>query len=107
MTTVVVSRKDNHIVLVESRGHTGYSEEGSDIVCAAISTVLETALLGLIKVANIDIKYKRASGYLKFEVEDDISEDARHSADIILDTMLEGVRDLSQGYSKYIKLEVK
>ena len=107
MTTVIVTRKDDHIVLVESEGHTGYAEEGSDIVCSALSTVLQTALLGLIRVANIDVAYETREGYLRYELPRGITSEAQHSADIILDTMLEGVMDLSQGYSKYIKLEVR
>lgn len=56
MTDIVIAKRDNSIVLVESIGHTGYAEEGYDIVCAAVSSVLQTALLGLLNVAGIDRK---------------------------------------------------
>lgn len=107
MTDVVITKKDNHIVLVESSGHTGYAEEGHDIVCAALSSILQTALLGLIKVADIDVESETGDGYLRFAIPEDIDDVRRASADIILDTMYEGVNDLYQGLSKYIKLEVK
>ncbi len=107
MTDIVIAKRDNSIVLVESIGHTGYAEEGYDIVCAAVSSVLQTALLGLLNVAGIDVPYERKDGYLKFEIPSGVDGEKRAKADIILDTMLEGIKDLSQGLSQYIKLEVK
>ena len=107
MTHVIVTRKASHIVLVESKGHTGYAEEGNDIVCSALSTVLQTALLGLIKVAKVNVTSDISDGYLRFELPEDMSEEERRTSDNILETMLVGVEDLSQGLSKYIKLEVK
>ena len=33
-------------------GHADYAEEGSDIVCAAVSALTQTALLGIIRYAG-------------------------------------------------------
>lgn len=107
MTNIVITKKDDSIVLVESIGHTGYAEEGYDIICAALSSVLQTALIGLSKVAGIEVPYEREDGYLRFEIPMNIGSEKRAKADVILDTMFEGVKDLSQGLSQYIKLEVK
>lgn len=37
---------------IEIDGHAGYAEYGNDIVCAAVSAILQTAQLGLIKLAQ-------------------------------------------------------
>jgi uncharacterized protein len=37
---------------IHAVGHAGYAEHGKDIVCAAISTIMQTALLGIQAVAE-------------------------------------------------------
>jgi hypothetical protein len=37
---------------IHADGHAGYAEYGKDIVCAAISTIMQTALLGIQAVAE-------------------------------------------------------
>jgi uncharacterized protein YsxB (DUF464 family) len=107
MTSVKVTRQDDHIISVECSGHTGYAERGEDIVCAALSSVVQTALLGLTAVAGIRVKCERRDeeGYIKFQVEN-LKLQERRDADMILGTMLAGVTDLYQGYSDFIELEV-
>jgi len=109
MTIVKIKKQDNSIISVESIGHTGYAAEGEDIVCAALSSVIQTALLGLLSVAAINVKFDRddEDGYLKFELPDNMSTEQAHNANIILTTMYMGIADLSESYSDYIKLEVK
>ena len=108
MTHVEIVRKDGHIVSLISEDHTGYAEEGEDIVCAALSSVIQTAVMGLLKVAAIDCRYviEEVNGRLELELPELDLKD-RHNADMILDTMLCGIADLYEGYSDYIELEVK
>ena len=107
MTEVKIRRKSGKIVSVECLGHCDYGCEGEDIVCAALSSVVQTAALGLMQVAGIQIAFKAESGELYMELPKDLSESARHDADVILETMLAGIADLYEGYSDYIELEVK
>lgn len=109
MTTVKIFKENNSIIKLEADGHTGYGEEGEDIVCASLSSVIQTALMGLLQVAIIDVKYEihDMGAYLKFELPKQLDETQRHDADVILNTMLCGITDLVEGYSDYIELEVK
>ena len=108
MTSVKVKRESGHIVSVESDGHTDYGEEGEDIVCAALSSVIQTAALGLFRIAGIrEVKLERDDRASKFAIRiGKLNETDRHDADMILETMLAGIADLHEGFSKYIKLEV-
>ena len=47
MTRVLIFKKKDRISGFEISGHTGYAEEGSDIVCSAVSSVSQMALLGV------------------------------------------------------------
>ena len=106
MTRVTVIKSRGHIVSLVAYGHTGYGVEGEDIVCAALSSVIQTAVLGLMRVAGINAEVETDEGYLSLELPK-LNEQDRHNADMILDTMLCGIADLNEGYSDFIELEVK
>lgn len=107
MIAVKFFKLNGDIMAVECSGHAGYAEEGSDIICAAVSTVVQTAVLGLISVAGLNIGYKviETKGYLKATLPSKMSEKERHDADIILKTLYLGLSDLYEGYSDFINLE--
>lgn len=109
MTKVTVEKKGKSIKKVTCDGHTNYGEAGEDIVCAALSSIVQTAVLGLFGVAGVDLKMERDEkrGYLMFEIPDNLSQDIQTKADTITDTMLLGVSDLNEGFSDFIELEVK
>ncbi|MFP3390613.1 ribosomal-processing cysteine protease Prp [Brevibacillus sp. SIMBA_040] len=43
---------DNGEMKIEAVGHANYAEHGKDIVCAGISTIMQTALLGIQAIAQ-------------------------------------------------------
>ena len=43
MTVIRIGKKNGKIVSVECDGHTGYGVEGEDVVCAALSSIVQTA----------------------------------------------------------------
>ena len=108
MTTVIVEKKDKRIVRVTCDGHTGYGVEGEDIVCAALSSIVQTALMGLLRVGCIPVNYevKEEEGFLSMKLPENMTERETDIANIILDTMFLGIADLREGYSDFIELEV-
>lgn len=108
MTRVEISKKGGHIVRVYADGHTGYGVEGEDIVCASLSSIIQTALIGLMRVAGIQPEYVIEEQNATLEIKlPSLSDEDRHNADMILETMLCGIADLYEGYSDFIDLEVK
>ena len=53
MIAVKLYYQDKTLTGIESRGHSGYSRRGSDIVCAAVSTLMQSLILGLEDIANV------------------------------------------------------
>ena len=109
MTRVIIVKKNNEIFEVECDGHTNYGEKGEDIVCASLSSIVQTAVLGLLMVCFLELDMKRDDerGYLKFTLPEKLSEKQRTQASAILDTMLCGIADLNETFSDFIELEVK
>ncbi len=66
MVTIRI-RKDSRRRLSSflATGHAGWAQSGSDVVCAAVSTILQTAWLGLSEVAKVPIEGSRRSSRLE------------------------------------------
>lgn len=45
-------------------GHTDWADEGTDLVCAAVSAILQAAWLGLSEVAHVPVDASKAKGRL-------------------------------------------
>ena len=41
---------------IDVRGHSGYAEEGEDIVCSAVSVLVQALYIGLADIAGMDVE---------------------------------------------------
>lgn len=106
----IFKNKDGSIVKYVVDGHTGYDSAGKDILCAAVSILTQTALNALNEVCGIDeelIDYtvEDEQGYLDVCLPDGLSNGQREKADIVLQTMIVGLKGLQEIYPEYITLE--
>lgn len=95
MISIKYYKKDNEIWL-RSVGHAGYAEYGRDIVCSAISTLLQTLAINLENryentVCNID------SGYMFIH-------SFGEKAEEILDILLMGIEAVAEEYPSFVSL---
>ena len=109
MTKVVFYKQGESFVRITSEGHTGYADQGEDILCAALSALIQGAALGVLKVAGVKADYhvNEEKGSLLLDLPKNLGEEARHDCDVILKTLYESVTDLKKGYPKHIEVEVK
>ena len=109
MTTIKIIKKNKDIVGFEISGHTGYSKNGEDIVCSAISAISQSACLGIVKVLNLKaiINKNDSKDYLMLALPKNINREDLDKAQIILKTMQFSLSDLLTDYGKYIKMEVQ
>ncbi len=99
MIKVKIEKKNNKIENIFISGHSGYAEKGSDIVCAAVSSVVTTSI-------NAILSFQKT-----IEVTDDGNSMKIHilEHDKITDTLIENMIDLlkeiEKEYKKNIKME--
>ena len=108
MTKIKFFKRQDKFVGFECSGHTGYSEYGKDILCAALSGMTQSCILGITNVLNIKTRVNRKDkdGYLKIELPKDLDTDKLDASQILLETLYLSIEDLIEGYSKYISMEV-
>ena len=89
---------DGKIVQFTVDGHSGFSEEGKDIVCASVSSTVWMTLNGIEKQKLAELKYEERDGYVNCH----ISADRSASADAMLESLISFMNELSKQYGKYI-----
>jgi len=83
------------------KGHSGFAEKGKDIVCAAVSALAYTAAGALDELAGVR-DYTERDGFMKCSVPSDISAENRAKADIILETLAIGLKQIEEAYKEFI-----
>ena len=106
MTKVEIFRKNGNIIGYKASGHSGYSEQGSDIICSAISTSLQMTLIGIQEVLKLKVDFKINDGFLDVDLKN-ISLDKQTQTNIITETMAIFLKELTKQYPKYIRLVEK
>jgi uncharacterized protein YsxB (DUF464 family) len=105
MVKIYVFRKNTKIVGFRGEGHSGYAEQGSDIVCAAISALTQNAVLGIIETLKLDAKFERQDGFLSLNLRElKLDKKSRDYADVILETLVKTLQGIENEYSAYFKL---
>ena len=106
MTKVEIFRKNGNIIGYKASGHSGYSEQGSDIICSAISTSLQMTLLGIQEVLKLKVDFKINDGFLDVDLKN-ISQDKLTQTNILTEAMAIFLKELTKQYPKYIRLVEK
>jgi len=81
------------------KGHAGYAEAGSDIVCAAVSALSITCCNALSSVAGIVPDTREQDGFLTVRLR---PEQQSHDAQVILRVFEQGISDIAASYPNYI-----
>jgi hypothetical protein len=106
MTKVEIFRKNGNIIGYKASGHSGYSEQGSDIICSAISTSLQMTLIGIQEILKLKVDFKINDGFLDVDLKN-ISLDKLTQTNILTEAMAIFLKELTKQYPKYIRLVEK
>ena len=95
----VTIKETDCIEKIEIKGHANYSEYGSDIVCASVSSMCITTVNAMIKIDNNAIEYKEDEGYLLINIK-------KHSdtVDKLINNLIDLLEELKSNYQKYIEI---
>ncbi len=100
MTVIEVYRSGVSCGLKVS-GHSGYAEAGNDIVCAAVSVLVQTLHIGLADVLGltVDSSVDEGSATIRLQWNDDGSEALR----VLTETIFTALRETARAWGSYLK----
>ncbi len=113
MISIIIDREGDEIKSLYMSGHSGYAEQGSDIICASASTLFYTAVNSLeelcslkdIAVINEDTGDGDVNARLTLP---ELTGEVRERAQVIMNTVLVGFKSLEMSVNddedQYIEL---
>jgi uncharacterized protein len=86
-----------------ARGHADFADHGEDIVCAAVSAILQAAALGLAEHARAQMETRKEPGFLELRW----PEDQRDRDDVraIVATAELAVEQIAARFPKHVRLK--
>lgn len=105
MIEVRFLRKSGQLVAFTYEGHADFDEYGKDIVCAAVTAQCMMTYNGLdeiMKIRNV-LDMNQDGGYLSVSI-DSASPDEKKEAQILMETLLLGIRAIELQHGNFIKL---
>ena len=107
MVRVTVFRERGIPVGFELAGHAKAGAYGEDIVCAGISAITETALLGITDVLKLNAAWTREEGHMRCELSRETAPEDLDKAAVVFNTMIAGLTSLRQAYPKSLKFSYR
>ena len=101
MIRAEVHRRGGRIVRLRVHGHADTAPYGQDLVCAAVSAIVQTAALGLGRLDTAAPPAEIGDGDVRWQGE------SGEAGQIILETCLIGLRDIAESHPGALALVVK
>ena len=98
MIKVNIKNKNDKVYEIVVKGHAGYDDYGKDIVCAAVSTMMITAINNIISLDD-SIDYVENDGLLKVTIKKETEMNQK-----ILNNVIMMLEDLKTQYPKNIEI---
>lgn len=107
MTRVTVTYSGERITALESAGHAGEAPAGENLVCAAVSILMQTCVNALEAVAGVQPLTTVDEAEARIAIRLPEADEAKlRDAQIILRTTLLGLTDISHEYPRLLKLNI-
>ncbi len=102
MINLTILKSNNAITTIQAKGHSGYAVAGQDIVCSAVSTIMQTTLNGLLEVVKADVDYEinEEIPFMRISVKEDDKQ-----AQILMQSAYLAVKQIADDYKDYIKIK--
>lgn len=102
MIFAVFSRKGNRITEVSVSGHAGYAPKGEDIVCASVTSALQTVLNGITEVLKVPAQVQVEENKITCTLPEDSDSQAARA---FLNALFLQLNLLAEDYPKTITLK--
>ena len=102
MINLTILKSNDAITTIQAKGHSGYAVAGQDIVCSAVSTIMQTTLNGLIEVVKADVDYQidEQIPFLRISVNEQDKQ-----AQILMKSAYLALKQIAGDYKNYIKIK--
>lgn len=91
----------------ELSGHAEQGEYGSDLVCAAISGIVQTTILGITEVVKASAAFSIEENDTHCAISKDASDEQIKGTALLIETMQKGLESIELTYSGTLKIKIR
>ena len=104
MTSVVFHMEGERIVGLTVKGHSGYAEAGSDIVCAAITSAVRLTECAVNDVLGLEaaVKVRQKDAYLSLKLPAKLGQTAESTCQTLMTALMVHFAQLHEEYPDHI-----
>ena len=107
---IIIDEFEN-IKELKVKGHSNFDIKGKDVVCAAVSVLVETAYLSIFalfksKNREDDVIYIEKESYFYFVIKNS-DEDIKKELKGITLFLITGLKEIEKNYNKHLKFDIK
>lgn len=102
MITVIFNCCGDLVCGFKINGHSGYAEEGQDIICSAVSSASIMTANTITEVQHINAEITENDGFLSLN----LSKDEAKKAEVVLSGLKLHLTALSEQFKEYIKVKI-
>ena len=99
MIKVLIKKEEKKFVSLEVKGHAKSADQGQDLVCAGVSSVLTGGLNSLENPQDFDIEL--SEGYCSVVAKNSVSS---HD-EVVLETIITSLKTIEESYGKFIQIK--
>ena len=106
MTTITFLTEESRIIGFDAMGHSGYSEAGSDIVCAAITSAIRLvdATVNTVMGLCASVKVNEADATISFRLPGGLAPTAESTCQNVLTGLMVYLAELRDEYPENIEV---
>ena len=106
MTTVTFHTEGSRITGFDASGHSGYAEEGGDIVCAAVTSTVRLIECVLNDVMGLcaAVKVNEKTAHISLRIPGSLGQTAENACQTLLTGMMVSLTELHSEYPDYIEV---
>ena len=105
MIHVHIKRSAGQFSQVKVNGHAGKAPHGEDIVCAGVSTLVQTYFFSLQRLLQLDVTVDVRDGYFNMRIPCGLSPAIQEKVNLLGDNMLIGLDEINRGYPGVLEVQ--
>ena len=106
MVKVEIKRDSGKLVSYKASGHAESVDDGFDMICSAISAASIMIANGITEILHIKPSITVDDGFMHIDLRNLACDDIE-KCQLLMETLLLGVKSIEQNYGKYIIVKVK
>ena len=106
MTTITFHTEGSRIIGFDASGHSGYAQEGEDIVCAAVTSTVRLIECVLNDVMGLcaAVKVSEKTAHISLRIPGSLGQTAESTCQTLLTGMMVYLTELHSEYPDYIEV---